>query len=124
MVNHILGLAVDTLVEKEFRGNPFNLKKVANNVYDILKKNNIYFIFGFPNKNILKIRERVLGWKKIGLLKNYYFINKLPLTGNKIYILAFLILKLLQRLCIFMYFPNNSEKNNKISLVDKGLKFS
>ena len=76
------GLAVDTVVEKKFRGNIFFLKKLALIVYDKLKNENISFVYGFPNESIKKIRTKLLGWEKISRLNNYFYINKLPFKKN------------------------------------------
>lgn len=67
----IFGLSVDTMIKEENRGNPFVLKKLASNMYDYLKKENIPFVFGFPNDNVYLIRKKILKWRDIGQLKYY-----------------------------------------------------
>lgn len=69
----IFGLSVDTMIKREYRGNPFTLKKLANKVYDFLKSENIPFVFGFPNDNVYLVRQKILKWKDIGQL-NYYVL--------------------------------------------------
>ena len=67
----IFGQSVDTMVRKDYRGNAFNLKKLSEKVYFLLKKDNIAFVFGFPNKEIYFIRKKLLKWRDIGDLDIY-----------------------------------------------------
>ncbi len=69
--NVVFGQSVDTMIKKEYRGNPFLLKKLANLTYDKLKEDSISFVFGFPNKDIYLVRKRILGWKDIDSLSVY-----------------------------------------------------
>lgn len=68
---YIFGLSVDTMIAEEYRGNPFNLKKMANLVYDGLKADGIPFVFGFPNDNVYLVRKKILKWQDIGKLDFY-----------------------------------------------------
>lgn len=68
---YIFGLSVDTMIAEAYRGNPFNLKKMANLVYDGLKADGIPFVFGFPNDNVYLVRKKILKWQDIGLLDFY-----------------------------------------------------
>lgn len=67
------GLSVDTMIDEEYRGSPFTLKKLANKVYDAMKKDGISFVFGFPNENVYLVRKKILKWKDIGEL-NFYIL--------------------------------------------------
>lgn len=67
----VFGLSVDTMIAEACRGNPFNLKKMANLVYDGLKADGIPFVFGFPNDNVYLVRKKILKWQDIGRLDFY-----------------------------------------------------
>lgn len=67
----IFALSVDTMIAETYRGNPFNLKKIANLVYDSLKADGIPFVFGFPNDNVYLVRKKILKWQDIGQLDFY-----------------------------------------------------
>lgn len=67
----IFGLSVDTTIEEKFRGNIYNLKKLANIVYDKLKIFNVSFVYGLANNNFYLVKKKILGWKDIGKI-NYY----------------------------------------------------
>lgn len=67
----VFALSVDTMIDENYRGNPFNLKKMAGLVYNALIIDGIPFVFGFPNDNVYLIRKKVLGWCDIGLLDIY-----------------------------------------------------
>ena len=67
----LFGLSVDTMIKEEYRGSPFTLKKLANAVYDEMKKDGVSFVFGFPNDNVYLVRKKILKWKDIGELKYY-----------------------------------------------------
>lgn len=67
----LFGLSVDTMIQEEYRGSPFTLKKIANAVYDEMKKDGVSFVFGFPNDNVYLVRKKILKWKDIGELKYY-----------------------------------------------------
>ena len=73
-------LSVDTMILEEYRGNPFNLKKIANLVYEYLLQDGIIFVFGFPNDNVYLVRKKILKWIDIGTL-DYYI---LPIRIGKI----------------------------------------
>ncbi len=67
----VFALSVDTMIAEKYRGNPFNLKKMANLVYDSLKADGIPFVFGFPNDNVYLVRKKILKWQDIGKLDFY-----------------------------------------------------
>ena len=69
--NLLFGLSVDTMIQEEYRGNPFTLKKLANAVYEEMKKDGVSFVFGFPNDNVYLVRKKILKWKDMGELKYY-----------------------------------------------------
>lgn len=70
-IEHIFALSVDTMIEREFRGNPFNLKRMAKVVYDSLVRLGINFVYGLPNDNVYLVRKKVLKWRDIGRLDFY-----------------------------------------------------
>lgn len=65
------GLSVDTMIDEDYRGSPFNLKKMAAAVYDKLLLDGVSFVFGFPNDNIYLVRKKLLKWVDVGLLDFY-----------------------------------------------------
>ncbi len=67
----IFGLAVDTGIDPNHRGNLMNLHKLALGVYDLLKKNNINFVYGHTNNNIYLVRKKLMQWKDISNF-NFY----------------------------------------------------
>lgn len=67
----VFAISVDTMIAKAYRGNPFNLKKMANLVYDGLKADGVPFVFGFPNDNVYLVRKKILKWQDVGQLDFY-----------------------------------------------------
>lgn len=65
------GLSVDTMIDEDYRGSPFNLKKMATAVYDKLVLDGVSFVFGFPNENIYLVRKKILKWADVGSLDFY-----------------------------------------------------
>ena len=97
---YVFGLAVDTLSHPLHRGRISEFKYMALKVYDKLLEENIPFVFGFPNKNIRKLRQKVLKWKDISSLTLYVNINSilnLKFFENK-------ILKKIYNLIFKLYF--------------------
>ena len=91
----IFGLSVDTCFEKNYRGNLYNLRTIANMVYLELINDSIPFVYGQPNNKFYLVKKKVLGWKDIGKL-NYYLT---PVNLKKILfnskILNLLIIKII-----------------------------
>lgn len=75
----IFALSVETMIDKAYRGSPYVLKKLADTIYHKMREDGICFAFGFPNDNILLLREKILGWRNIGKLERYL----LPIKINK-----------------------------------------
>jgi len=71
--------SVDTVIDKKIRGNPYNLKKIADLVYENLRKDNFVLIYGVPNKKIYKVRKKILNWKDLVIIQRYFF----PIKINK-----------------------------------------
>lgn len=71
------GLSVDTMINENFRGNPFDFKKMASAVYEKLVADGISFVFGFPNENVYLVRKKILKWQDIGTLDFYILPIKL-----------------------------------------------
>ncbi|MEA3493433.1 MAG: GNAT family N-acetyltransferase [Candidatus Margulisiibacteriota bacterium] len=78
---YVFALSVDTMIHKDYRGKPANIKKMANPVYENLIKDNIPFVFGFPNENVYLVRKKMLRWIDIGELD--YFILPLMIGAIK-----------------------------------------
>ena len=69
--NVTFGLSVDTMIDEDYRGSPFNLKKMATAVYGRLLLDGVSFVFGFPNENIYLVRKKLLKWTDVGTLDFY-----------------------------------------------------
>lgn len=65
------GLSVDTMIDEDYRGSPFNFKKMATAVYDKLVLDGVSFVFGFPNENVYLVRKKILKWVDVGSLDLY-----------------------------------------------------
>lgn len=48
--------------------------KLGKHLYSYLRNNDVKVVCGFPNENIIKIREKKLGWKMVGKLNPYFGI--------------------------------------------------
>ena len=70
-VRMLFGLSTDMMVAEEHRGGPFNIVKMVHLVYEGLKRDNIGFVFGFPNNNAYQFTKRILKWNDIGELDFY-----------------------------------------------------
>ena len=108
----IFGQSVDTMIKKEFRGNAFNLRKIANSVYNSLIEDKIPFVFGFPNNQIYLIRKKLLKWKDIGTLDTYIsplYLGKFSILSpiNTIFLK---ILSLFNSLLNRIFFIKNKKK--------------
>ena len=86
----LFGLSVDTMIQEKYRGSPFTLKKLANTVYDEMKKDGISFVFGFPNDNVYLVRKKILKWKDMGELKYYILPINIGAIKSKLKGLNFL----------------------------------
>jgi hypothetical protein len=67
----LFGLSTDMMVDEEYRGGPFSVIKMVHLVYEGLKRDNIGFVFGFPNHNAYQFTKRILKWNDIGELDFY-----------------------------------------------------
>jgi len=67
----MFSLSVDMMIDKQHRPGPFNLHKMANLVYDAMKKDGIAFLLGFPNDQAYDLNKKVLGYRDIGELDYY-----------------------------------------------------
>ena len=67
----LFGLSTDTMIAEEHRGGPFNIVKMVHLVYEGIKRDNIGFVFGFPNNNAYQFTKRILKWNDIGELDFY-----------------------------------------------------
>ena len=98
---YTFALSVDTMIHSNYRGNPYNLKQMANLVYDELKNDGIPFVFGAPNQKVYLVRKKILDWKDIATLDyyilpvNFSFINKnLNFANILVRIFVFLLNKI------------------------------
>jgi hypothetical protein len=67
----LFGLSTDMMVAEEHRGGPFNIVEMVHLVYQGLKRDNIGFVFGFPNNNAYRFTKHILKWSDIGELDFY-----------------------------------------------------
>lgn len=112
--NYTFGLSVDTMISEEYRGNPFNLKKIANLVYESMLRDNIPFVFGFPNDNVYLVRKKILKWKDIACLDYYILPIKIGSIKPNFKIFNFLTILLSKfiQLNTRKYFINEDSKKN------------
>ena len=119
----LFGQSVDTTIHSDFRGNIYNLKKLAKKVYDEIKKNNIFFVYGLPNEKFYLVKKKVLGWRDLGKLNYYVYPNSLQKFYKKFFpinILLTVFLKFLINIKIkkkskykFSVYKINNENFNK-----------
>ena len=64
-------LSVDTMIAKEYRGDPWAFIRMVNPTYDAARADNIPFAYCFPNDSIYLIRKKILRWRDIGTLSYY-----------------------------------------------------
>ncbi len=107
--SHILGLSVDTMIDQDFRGSPFNLKKMAQLVYSKLELDNIPFVFGFPNENVYLVRKKILKWKDIGELDFFILPLKVGALWNRLKFLNPIGYMACQLLNLFSNFTSNAQ---------------
>jgi hypothetical protein len=69
----MFALSVDTMISPQHRGGKANLVTMSNLVYEALVKDDIDFIYGFPNELYYAHEKRILGTRDIGKL-NYYVL--------------------------------------------------
>ena len=114
--NYLFGQSVDTIIKKNYRGNPYNIKKLAEKVYLKLLNENIKFVFGFPNENIYLVRKKLLKWITICDYDVYVApanLITIPII-NYINIVPQFLLKLFN-ICSIFKRKNIIEKNKPIS---------
>lgn len=87
----MFGLSVDTMIASDYRGNPMNLVRMANAVYEAEKIDNIPFVFGFPNDNFYLIKKKAMQWKDIGTLDYYVMPFRLDRVDKKLRVVNRLI---------------------------------
>jgi len=106
------GLVVDTLIDKNYRGNLDNLIKLNNIVYTKLKEENIPFVYGIANKNYYLIIKKLLNYKDISFL-NYYIkptnLKRKNLTITVVNIFLF-FLGMFRNIFSFLESKKNIEK--------------
>ncbi len=67
----LFGLSVDAMVAPEHRGGPFNLLTMAQLACEGAMRDEIGFVFGFPNAQAYQFTTRVLQWRSMGELDYY-----------------------------------------------------
>jgi hypothetical protein len=105
--------SVDTTISPKFRGNIYNLKKLANLVYEEIKKFNIFFVYGIANEKFYPVKKKILGWKDIGKLNYYIYPINIKKFIKKFYIPSFLVHLLIN---IFLKFKINYSYKYKFSI--------
>ena len=88
---YIFGQWCETLIDNKFRGMLSNFKKLGNILNKELLKNNIYFIYGLPNRSLYIVSKRLLGMKDIVKLDYYVYPKKLNKFLIKYYPLNYLL---------------------------------
>ena len=88
---HIFGQWCETLIDKNFRGNFSNFKKLGLILDEILIKHNISFVYGLPNKSLYVVSKRLLGMKDIGKLNYYVYPSRMNKFFNRFYPLNIII---------------------------------
>lgn len=88
----IFALSVDTMIANSNRGNLSTITKMIDLIYEALKKDNINFIYGAPNKNYYPIAKQILNWKDIDTLDYYCLPVKLSGINTKLSFLNFLMI--------------------------------
>ena len=119
----LFGQSVDTTIHSDFRGDIYNLKKLAKKVYDEIKKYNIFFVYGLPNEKFYLVKKKVLGWRDLGKLNYYVYPNSLKKVYKRFFpinILLSIFLKVLIAIKIkmkneykFSVYKINNENFNK-----------
>ena len=117
---YIFGQWCETLIDKNFRGNFSNFKKLGKILDEILLKNNIPFIYGLPNKPLYVVSKRLLGMKDIGKLDYYVYPKKLNKFLTKYYPLNIFLCFLLK---IFIKIKFKSKHNYEFLISKINSKF-
>lgn len=78
---HLLALSVDTMINPDFRDNPFHMKKMAQLCHQRMAVDGIPAIIGFPNRNYYEYEKRAIRSRDIGRLDFYV----LPLKGGNVF---------------------------------------
>lgn len=120
---YTFAIPVDTMISEDYRGNLFNLVKMANLVYDDLKKDLIPFSFTPPNENIYNVRKKILKWQDIGSLNYYilpinaFFIGKNPFFNTVVRIFSNILLLFAN---ILGKISSKKNKERNISIYEDG----
>ncbi len=80
----LFGLSVDTMITSRCRGGPFSLCEMAGTVYDAMRKDNLGFVFGFPNEMAYEYTRRLLKWDDIGELDFYVLPRRMSAISPKL----------------------------------------
>ncbi len=67
----LFALSVDTMISSQHRGGKTNLVTMADLAYEAMVKDDIKFIYGFPNELYYAHEKRILGTQDIGKLDYY-----------------------------------------------------
>lgn len=67
----LFALTVDTMVAEAYRGDPWQLMRLAAPVYEAARKDGLPFAFCFPNDAIYEVRKRLMRWHDVGRLSYY-----------------------------------------------------
>ena len=67
----LFGLSVDAMIDEGHRAGPFNLVKMAKLAYDGAVRDEVVFVFGFPNDNAYMFTKKILRWNNLGELTFY-----------------------------------------------------
>ena len=117
------GQSVDTAIDKNFKGNIYNLRKLAHGVYQMLLKHDISFVYGLPNKSFYKVKKKVLNWNDIGNLNFYIHPIDLKKILGKFKLFNSIILNLLKIFYMLKYkkeekYNSNIKKKTDSNFID------
>ncbi len=113
---YIFGQWCETLIDENFRGGFSNFKKLGTIFEEVLLKNNIYFIYGLPNKALYVVSKRLLGMKDITRLNYYVYPKKLNKFLRKYFPLN-ILLNFLLKLILSFNFRNKTDYNFQIQKI-------
>jgi hypothetical protein len=115
--------SVDTMIKASHRGSPFTLKKMTDKLYKELMKDQISFVYGFPNDNIYQIRERILKWRNIYNLDMYFLPLKVSFINKFLIIFDYLINIIIRFINLFVFNSSNKALSKQRNIVKKNITY-
>ncbi|MDR2407063.1 MAG: hypothetical protein LBE13_02985 [Bacteroidales bacterium] len=116
----IIGLGCDAFIIQHHRKDDFFLQEMAEDMYEICKKNNINYLISIPNQTAYLYWKMYGNWKDIAQLDYYilpYKISKILKTGGKLLdCLSTFFFKTILYFSQFLLSESQHYQNKKISL--------